>query len=357
LKNLTDINLSINKINDLSALSDLQLLKHVSLSFNDINDLSVLSKLKNLEYFTANQNKITTIEALRNLNSLNTLSIYYNKIEDISPLKTLTKLTYLDLGNNIISDLSPLIELSELKTLYMGYNKIADASLLANLNQLNNLSICNNPISTIAFLKYLTNLTYLNMLQVKISDFSSIYSLTKLTAVELLDFNKLDDLVTAIPDLKSIYIEYTNSDDKVSLNINDSTYKAVSNGSLTVYKLSLNNGNWSWVNLNDEIKAKFAPKPQDPVVCQKDSVDVNSFTLSANGGNAGKFVFGYSSTNDPRTVAQWYYGDDNTNKKIFNDVNANTTYYCWAYREAEGDYNISNYSQVVELTTLTNNAN
>ena len=89
---LLRLNLSWNKIVDVSGLTLTVRLTHLDLSNNNIVDVSRLTLLKGLTY----------------------LDLSGNKIEDVSGLILTEVLTYLDLSSNLIWDVSELILLEEL---------------------------------------------------------------------------------------------------------------------------------------------------------------------------------------------------------------------------------------------------
>ncbi len=123
LEKVEKLNLSNNKISDLSALAKLTRLTDLHLGFNQISDLSALNELKQLK----------------------NLTLYSNQISDVSALKELTHLTGLNLSENKINDVNPLGELKRLTTLNLGFNRISDVSILVELHQLTRLHLEDNP--------------------------------------------------------------------------------------------------------------------------------------------------------------------------------------------------------------------
>ncbi len=102
LTNLTTLNLSHNKITDISFLKDLTNLTTLNLSNNQITNYSFLKYLTNLTTLYLYNNKITDISFLKDLTKLTKLDLSYNQITDISFLKNFTNLTDLNLSNNQI---------------------------------------------------------------------------------------------------------------------------------------------------------------------------------------------------------------------------------------------------------------
>ncbi len=92
-------------------------------------------------------NKITDISPLSVLTNLSELDLSGNQIRDISPLSVLTNLSELDLGGNQITDISPIAELTNLSYLNLRNNQITDVSSLSGLNNLSGLSLMGNPLT------------------------------------------------------------------------------------------------------------------------------------------------------------------------------------------------------------------
>ena len=134
LSSLTDLqrlNLSDNRISDISALSSLTDLQHLNLSLNSIVDVSPLSGLTELLDLNISANSIASIAPLANLTNLMVLKLARNSIVEITALANLVLLTELDLTDNLISNLWPLQgPMASLEKLKLAYNKIVDVSPL-----------------------------------------------------------------------------------------------------------------------------------------------------------------------------------------------------------------------------------
>ncbi|MEI6138260.1 MAG: leucine-rich repeat domain-containing protein [Mariniphaga sp.] len=89
LNYLTSLNLSDNKISDITPLSGLRTLKILNLIGNNISDISSLKELNNIQDLNLNHNQIIDISPLRNLTNIVSLSLADNQISDISPLRDL----------------------------------------------------------------------------------------------------------------------------------------------------------------------------------------------------------------------------------------------------------------------------
>lgn len=97
------------KLKTCNILSSLENLQTLDLSFNRISDISFLKKLTDLQTLYLSQNEISDISFLEKLTGLQILELDHNEINDISVLKKLTGLQTLFLYGNEISDISPLL--------------------------------------------------------------------------------------------------------------------------------------------------------------------------------------------------------------------------------------------------------
>ncbi|TAH31613.1 MAG: leucine-rich repeat domain-containing protein [Oscillatoriales cyanobacterium] len=185
LSSMTTLNLSSNRITDISFLGSLTNLTTLYLGDNQITDISFLRSLTNLTTLYLDNNQITDISFLGSLTNLTTLDLDSNQITDISFLGSLTNLTALDLKGNKIRDISFLGSLTNLTTLDLGDNKISDISFLGSLTNLTTLDLDSNRITDISLLGSLTNLTALNLENNQITDISALRSLTNQTTLNL----------------------------------------------------------------------------------------------------------------------------------------------------------------------------
>ena len=156
LPDLSDLNLANNNITDFAALGKLTALTKLNFSGNSITDLTglgaALEELPKLTDLALPVNDITDLSPLAKLPSLTSLNLAVNNVTDLSPLANLTNLTDLDLFENNASDLGPLANLTSLTNLGLGNNAIANVAPLANLTSLINLDLSANTITDIASL-------------------------------------------------------------------------------------------------------------------------------------------------------------------------------------------------------------
>ena len=172
LTQLTYLDIDQNRdIVDISPISGLIELRHLDISSNEIVDISVLSNLKKLTYLKLNYNPINDISVLSNFKDLEELWMGHSPIDgDIYVLSGLSKLKLLWMSNCNIKDISPIKNLTDLEKIFFSYNQIEDISPLANLTKLTFLYLEYNQIEDISVLENLVNLIRLRLRHNKIKD-------------------------------------------------------------------------------------------------------------------------------------------------------------------------------------------
>jgi internalin A len=124
LRNLTELDLSIDRLVDVRPLAGFTNLTELRLDSNQIVDIQPLAGLTNLTILYLHTNQIVDLKPLAGLTKLTALYLYSNKIVDVQPLAELTNLTILGLRSNEIVDPKPLAGLTKLTFLYLNSNPI-----------------------------------------------------------------------------------------------------------------------------------------------------------------------------------------------------------------------------------------
>lgn len=137
LKNLSELNLSFNKITQIENLSELSFLKKLDLGNNEIKDIAWLERLTNLSDLHLGYNQITSTVWLEKLTNLTSLQLQSNKIEDIANLANLPRLEVLKLEFNKLDteDVKIVIKLKKLKIITVGENPWIDPKIIERLNE------------------------------------------------------------------------------------------------------------------------------------------------------------------------------------------------------------------------------
>nr|XP_008519001.1 PREDICTED: leucine-rich repeat and guanylate kinase domain-containing protein [Equus przewalskii] len=147
-KNLKKVDFSRNQISEMCDLSAYQALTKLILDSNEIEEISGLELCNNLTHLSLAQNKITTITGLGVL-PIKILCLSNNQIKKITGLEELKALQIVDLSCNQISSLQGLENHDFLEVINLEDNKIAELGeieYIENLPLLRVLSLLGNPI-------------------------------------------------------------------------------------------------------------------------------------------------------------------------------------------------------------------
>src|SRR5439155_10452285 len=99
----------------------------------EITDLSGLDRCVNLASLDLSKNRIKELTPLKGLSKLQFLNLADNQVENIAPLAEDKTLQYVELSNNHVNDLKPLGALTKLASLYLSNNQITDILPLVHL--------------------------------------------------------------------------------------------------------------------------------------------------------------------------------------------------------------------------------
>lgn len=113
LEDIDEFELASSDITNLDGVEFCIHAKIMDLSDNRISDISPLFGLTQLEALNISDNEIQNIDAMSNLVNLKSANLSNNQIDDISPLFELEMLTYVDLAGNQVTaeQINKLIEL------------------------------------------------------------------------------------------------------------------------------------------------------------------------------------------------------------------------------------------------------
>ncbi|XP_004398032.1 PREDICTED: leucine-rich repeat and guanylate kinase domain-containing protein [Odobenus rosmarus divergens] len=147
-RNLKKVDFSYNQISEMCDLSAYQALTKLILDSNEIEEISGLELCSGLTYLSLAKNKITSINGLGML-PIKILCLSNNQIEKITGLEDLKALQILDLSHNQISSLQGLENHDLLEVINLEDNKIAELGemeYIENLPLLRVLNFLRNPI-------------------------------------------------------------------------------------------------------------------------------------------------------------------------------------------------------------------
>ena len=141
---LVGLEISFNRINDISPLKGMTGLRYLGMGYNEIDDISALSGMTQMQSLWLIDNNISDISALSDMTQMQYLSLDCNVISDISALSGMAKIQDLSLANNNISDISALTKLSQIEYLWLDNNHIRDLTPITGLTKLSHFSVYNN---------------------------------------------------------------------------------------------------------------------------------------------------------------------------------------------------------------------
>ena len=168
-RSLSSLDLSKNKISDISPLKKLSSLRTLHLDGNEIEDFSPLYGLDSLSMLTIGDMDIKQSQLKELKEELPDCIIYSDDAkEDVIEIKLGGKtfdnnVTELDLSGCDVHDISLLSACTKLKKLDLSDNAISDISALVDLPELTELDLSNNKISDISPLMSVAKLKYLNL--------------------------------------------------------------------------------------------------------------------------------------------------------------------------------------------------
>ncbi|CAL6075539.1 Conserved_hypothetical protein [Hexamita inflata] len=146
LTNLRSLNIAQNGLEDLSWLK-LNQLESLDVSENRVKDVSALAEFKDLKNLDISFNLVENVEALRDLVQIEQLNISHNKVNNINCLNKLGNLAYFNITCNSIIYVAVCLSMKQLIDLRTDQNIICDIDKLTQ--HLNNsaswVTIQNNP--------------------------------------------------------------------------------------------------------------------------------------------------------------------------------------------------------------------
>ncbi|XP_072508812.1 leucine-rich repeat and guanylate kinase domain-containing protein isoform X5 [Notamacropus eugenii] len=186
---LENLELSHNKINDLSCVSYMPYLIELNASHNELTTFFGFKPPKNLKKVDFSYNKIPEMNDLYAYTGLSKLILDNNEIKDIKGLENCKNLTHLSLANNTISKMDGLCTLP-IKILCLSNNQIEEITCLDNLKALQNLDLSGNKISSLQGIENHDFLEIINLEDNKIAELSEIKHIENLPLLRVLNLLK-----------------------------------------------------------------------------------------------------------------------------------------------------------------------
>jgi internalin A len=186
LTGLEVLTLRNNQISDISAIASMESLQGLALQGNLIADISPLSQFLQFQNIVdLTDNRVSNLTPLASLTHLQVLLLNDNLIEDLGPLEGLTQLVRIEIRDNEIKNIAPLSGLTQLSVLDFDGNKIENVGPLSNLNQLTVLNLHSNQVQNVGPLAGLTQMFYLDLRDNLMSAISSLTTLVNLQTFDV----------------------------------------------------------------------------------------------------------------------------------------------------------------------------
>jgi Leucine-rich repeat (LRR) protein len=189
---IADLDLSDNKLTNISALSEIAGISNLRLSNNQITDIETLGDLQELRRLTLTGNQISDASVLGEIRNLTVAYLDDNRITEPLDLRSLESLWILILQRNQISDLGKIVIPKNLRSLYLDDNQIATVDGF-DASSLSNLLLSRNEITSLDGLKGLEMLSSLRVSENRLSDISVLESAARIQSLHL-DDNLIKDL-------------------------------------------------------------------------------------------------------------------------------------------------------------------
>lgn len=144
---LTVLDLSGNRITNLSVLSQLPALTELHLEKTSVTDITVLSQLYHLEWLSLAGSPVSDLTPLKRLTELHYLDLSGTRVEDLSPITGLTNITQMDISSSKVSDLTPLTDYEKLRLLIMKNCPVTDLTPLYEVSSLREVQLSGSAYS------------------------------------------------------------------------------------------------------------------------------------------------------------------------------------------------------------------
>ena len=192
---VTELNFSQGYLEILLPLKDFSKLEKLNMSKNRLIDLSELAYFPLLNVLDLSSNYLDTLDKLPELPELASFNLYTNNIIDLSPLERIPNLLELNLGNNNLKNIKTLPALNKLEKLNLSHNKVSDYSPLSKLASLKVLLLNNlfdfNKELTFDSIPEIPSLRELNLSGNRLSSYSAnlFEKIKALDNIETLDLS------------------------------------------------------------------------------------------------------------------------------------------------------------------------
>lgn len=161
LTKLEQLEVYNNNLEDISSLTNNGTIKVLNLNGNNLNDndIEVLKTMTSLEELgISNNEQINKVSQLTSLTNLKGLTLSNSKIKDVNGIEALTNLESLEMDDNKIENIESICKLSKLKELSLINNSITDISPISNLTNITDLDLSLNNIAQVPNMDKISNI-------------------------------------------------------------------------------------------------------------------------------------------------------------------------------------------------------
>ncbi len=185
MENLTNLDLSHNKITDWGFMASLKGLTHLTLSRCGLIDASLLAQMENLTELNLPGNRIANWDFLASLKGLTRLWLHSCRLTDASFLDQMENVADLNLSGNQIADWGFMASMKGLTRLSLSRCGLIDASFLAQMERLADLNLSGNRIANWDFVASMKGLTRLSLYSCGLTDASFLAQMESLADLHL----------------------------------------------------------------------------------------------------------------------------------------------------------------------------
>ena len=191
---LWELDVSGTSVKDFSLLNGgkMEIIKAERCGLTDSNLQTV--PYETIHRLNLSHNKLSNISALNNAREITSLDLSYNKIRDISPLSACVRLDSLSLAHNSVADISALFPCTALTSVDVSYNNLNGLAGLEQSIYLKKISAAHNQLSSIDGLVNCTQLEYVDLNNNRLSEISILSKSAEKLKTVLLDCNSLKNI-------------------------------------------------------------------------------------------------------------------------------------------------------------------
>ncbi len=177
---LKELSVSNTQVSNLSPLAKCPQLYRLEVDRTQVSDLSPLQKCTQLKELDVSDTQVSDLRRLAKCFQLYRLEVDRTKVSDLSPLQKCTQLKELDVSDTQVSDLSPLQKCTQLQRLNVSNTQVSDLSPLQKCTQLQELNVSNTQVSNLSPLAKCPQLYRLVVDRTQVSDLSPLQKCTQL---------------------------------------------------------------------------------------------------------------------------------------------------------------------------------